>query len=206
MTLEATGAHRRRGTALEAALLEAAWQELVEKGYAALTIESVAQRAGTSRAVLYRRWTTKAELVRAAVLHTTTRDSVETPDTGNLRDDMIAVLRLSNERRVGTSALLTYYLGAYFQETGTNFRDLRRDVIGSQVSPVDVVIDRAIARGEIDALRVTPRRRTIAFDLLRHEALMTLAPLPDAVIEEIVDDIFMPLIAGETDPGTRGGT
>ena len=49
-----TPATRRRGTALEAALLEAAWDELSEVGYAALTMEGVAARARTSRAVLYR--------------------------------------------------------------------------------------------------------------------------------------------------------
>jgi hypothetical protein len=50
------GKTRRRGDALEHALLDAAWDELQAVGYAGLTIEAVADRAGTSRAVLYRRW------------------------------------------------------------------------------------------------------------------------------------------------------
>ncbi len=174
----------------------------MEKGYAALTVESVAHRAGTSRPVLYRRWPAKADLVRAAVLHMLARDAMEVPDTGNLRDDMVAVLRLSNERRMATTALLIYYLGAFFQETGTNPRDLREQLIGDRDSPVDVIVDRAIDRGEIDAEGLTPRRRTLAFDLLRHEALTTLAPVPNPVIEEIVDDIFMPLVRGQrSQPG-----
>ncbi len=44
--------NRRRGTALENAILDAAWAELVEHGYADMTLESVAKRAGTSRPVL----------------------------------------------------------------------------------------------------------------------------------------------------------
>jgi AcrR family transcriptional regulator len=188
---------RRRGAALEAAILDAAWQELVDKGYGALTIESVAQRAGTSRPVLYRRWPTKAELVRAAMLPRFNRELIDPPDTGNLRDDMIALLHLANERRVASSALLIYYLGAFFRETGTNPQDFRADLLGDRVSTLDVVIDRAIARGEIDPTRLTRRRRTVAIDLLRHDALMTIAPVSDAAIEEIVDDVFLPLVCGE---------
>ena len=166
---------------------------MIDQGYAALTIEAVAQRAGTSRPVLYRRWATKADLVRAAVVHVARGDNVPVPDTGGLRDDMVAVMRQANQLRSAMTALMTYYLGAYFQETGTSPRQLREVMIGGRRSSVDVIIDRAIARGEIDPATLTPRRRTLAFDLFRHEALMTLAPVPGSVIEEIVDDIFMPL-------------
>ena len=51
---------RRRGDVLEAALLDSAWEEIVEKGYDRFTIESVAERARTSRDVIYRRWPGKA--------------------------------------------------------------------------------------------------------------------------------------------------
>ena len=56
MSLNPGGAsQRRRGIALEEALLDAAWAELTERGYDGFTIDAVAARAGTSRAVLYRR-------------------------------------------------------------------------------------------------------------------------------------------------------
>ncbi|MFD7947322.1 helix-turn-helix domain-containing protein, partial [Streptomyces sp. NPDC059744] len=58
---------RRRGAELETALLDAAWDELIAMGFEELTYEAVAARAGTSRAVLYRRWPTKRELVLAAL-------------------------------------------------------------------------------------------------------------------------------------------
>ncbi len=197
MNPEGEPQRRRRGAALEAAILEAVWLELVDKGYGALTFESVARRAGTSRPVLYRRWPTKADLVRAAMLTRFNRDLIDPPDTGNLRDDMVALLHLANEHRVASSALLIYYLGAFFQETGTSPQDFRADLLGDRVSALDVVIDRAVARGEIDPTRLSPRRRTVAIDLLRHDALMTIAPLSDAAVEEIVDDIFLPLVAAD---------
>jgi AcrR family transcriptional regulator len=60
---------RRHGQELQSALLTAGWDELVEAGYARLTMESVARRAGTSEPVLYRRWPNKDQLVLAAMEH-----------------------------------------------------------------------------------------------------------------------------------------
>ena len=94
MSLNSTGAaRRRRGAALEEALLDAAWTELTERGYDDMTIEAVAVRAGTSRAVLYRRWPNKQELVLAALEHEVRKDVVVAPDTGSLRGDVIELLQ-----------------------------------------------------------------------------------------------------------------
>jgi AcrR family transcriptional regulator len=193
---EQAGSRRRRGAELEDALLDATWQELVEQGYAALTIDAVAVRAGTSRPVIYRRWATKAELVRAAVEHTLARDQLEPTDTGSLRGDLIALMRSANQRKVGRTALLAFYLGSYFQETGSSPAELRAGLVEGRESIMDVIYDRAIARGEVAAERLTPRLRQLAFDLFRHEALMTLKPVPDDVIEEILDQVVLPLTAG----------
>jgi AcrR family transcriptional regulator len=81
---EAQVRHRRRGQELESALLEAAWDELVEFGFANLTMESVAARARTGIAVLYRRWANKDQLVLAAIEHYGAAHPVEMPDSSAL--------------------------------------------------------------------------------------------------------------------------
>src|ERR1700747_1141832 len=90
---------RRRGEELEAALLDAAWDELVEAGFAKLAMESVAARAKTGVAVLYRRWPNKDDLVLAAIRHYGETRPVEIPDTGTLRGDMLALLGRINDAR-----------------------------------------------------------------------------------------------------------
>lgn len=195
MDLESQPVRRRRGAELEDALLEAAWDELFNTGYAGLTFDGVAQRAGTSRPVIYRRWPNKPDLVRAAVQYELLRDRPATiPDTGTLRGDLIAVLSDANQRRAGFTALLTYHLGPYFQETGTSPADLRRLLIEDQPSTMDLLLDRAVARGEIEAVRLTPRIRSLPYDLFRHEALMTLRPVPTEVIEALLDEVVLPLL------------
>ena len=86
-------ATRRRGAALEGALLDAAWTELQSAGYAKLTMERVADRAQTSRAVIYRRWPSRHELVIAALLHRRPAGAARVPDTGSLREDVLAIMR-----------------------------------------------------------------------------------------------------------------
>ena len=92
------GKTRRRGAALEEALLDAAWDELQAVGYANLTMEAVADRAGTSRAVLYRRWRNRTELVIAATRRHRPRLSGDVPDTGTLRGDVVALLTRASDR------------------------------------------------------------------------------------------------------------
>ncbi len=188
------GPQRRRGPALEAVLLDAAWAELAERGYDDLTIDAVAGRAGTSRAVLYRRWPNKQELVLAALAHEATKDAVVVSDTGSLRGDVIALLQQANKIRVGTVTLLLTRLGGFYRQTGASLDDLRAFVQGGRDALMDEIIQRAIDRGEIQAEQVTERIAHLPVDLFRHELLMTLQPLTDEAIEEIVDTIFLPLL------------
>jgi AcrR family transcriptional regulator len=185
---------RRRGAALENALLDAAWDELVEKGYTDFTIESVAERAATSRAVLYRRWSTKPELVRAAVGRVQQRDRVEVPDTGALRDDMVELLRRANRTRAPLGLVLAVQLSGYFAETGTGPSDLRNAFISGHGTAVETIVSRAVERGEVDPRKLTPRVVGVPFALYRQELLMTLKPVPDEVIGSIVDEVFIPLV------------
>src|ERR1700760_1765795 len=96
---------RRHGQELESALLAAAMDELAEAGYARLTMESVAKRAGTSEPVLYRRWANKDQLVLAAMEHYRNTHPVVLPDTGALRSDLLAELTTVGEARAGIYAI-----------------------------------------------------------------------------------------------------
>jgi len=185
---------RRRGAALENALLDAAWQELLEKGYESFTIDAVAERARTSRAVVYRRWASKAELVTAAVGHGAMRERVEVPDTGSLRGDLLELFRRSNRARAPFALLMAAHLGAYYAETGSSFSDLRETLLNGRTTSVDELLDRAVARGEADPAKLTPRVRGVAFDLYRQELLMTLKPVPESVLESIIDEVVLPLV------------
>ena len=191
-----SGETRRRGAALEEALLDAAWRELVDVGYGRFTIEGVAARAGTSRPVIYRRWPDRATLAIAAVRHFGQTEQIPTPDTGSVRDDLIALLTQASKARSELAALFSVQMGKYYAETGRTPAELRADFLEARQQPfgIDQVLRRGIERGEIDPERMTPRIAGLPGDLLRHELLMTLQPPAEEAVIEIIDDIFLPLV------------
>jgi AcrR family transcriptional regulator len=185
---------RRRGEVLENALLDAAWAELTDRGYDDLTIDAVATRAGTSRAVLYRRWPSKQDLVLATLAQHVKTEFVAAPDTGSLRGDVLAVLKRANKVRVRLAMLVFTQLGGFYREANTNLAELAEFVHGGRYVVLDEIIKRAVARGEIQPGQVSERVARVPVDLFRYELMMTLRPVADEVIEEIVDDVFLPLV------------
>jgi AcrR family transcriptional regulator len=182
---------RRRGAELEKALLDAAWQELIAGGYARFTMDGVVRRAGTSPPVLYRRWPDRDQLVRATIAHVLKQSRVDVPDTGSLRGDVLTLMRTINATRVQLVTVIGAHLAGYHQETGASPGDL---LATGRANIADVIFDRAVDRGEIKPERLTERIKSLPFDLLRHEILVTFAVVPDHVLEEIVDTIFLPLV------------
>ncbi|WP_237570508.1 TetR/AcrR family transcriptional regulator [Mycolicibacterium lacusdiani] len=185
---------RRRGKALEEALLDAAWVEVNDVGYDAFTIDAVAARAGTSRAVLYRRWPNKQELMRAAIEHMVATDPVPEPDTGTLRGDVLAILRGANQRRVHLAIQFVGHLGPYYRATGSSLGDVAMATQVEGESLLERALAKAVARGETGEGQVSPRIARLPGDLFRYEVLFTLQPVSDDTIVEIVDTIFLPLV------------
>ncbi|MGN8050476.1 TetR/AcrR family transcriptional regulator [Curtobacterium sp. 22159] len=185
---------RRRGAELEEALLDAAWTELQEVGYPALTYEGVAARAGTSKPVLYRRWPAKVDLVLAALQHGGLFARRELVDTGSLRGDVLRALRDFNAFRSGFMAAISVYMASINAETGLSPADLRERLLGGRSTIGRVMLERAVARGEIPARDWPDGVASLPSDLVRHDLVMSLKALPDRRIVEIVDDIWLPLV------------
>jgi AcrR family transcriptional regulator len=186
---------RRRGEELQSALLGAAWNELVDAGYAGLTMESVAARARTGVAVLYRRWANKDELVLAALEHYRHAHPVGTPDTGSLRGDLLALLTgMSAARAVFTAVAAAAAFSGLLADTGLSPAQARDKVLGGPPWSDQVLYRRAHDRGEINLERIPPAVLAMPFDLVRHDLLLNLEPLKPARITSITDELFLPLL------------
>ncbi|MDQ1051649.1 TetR/AcrR family transcriptional regulator [Streptomyces sp. V4I2] len=185
---------RRRGAALEKALLDAAWEELVDNGYARFTMDAVGKRAGTSPPVLYRRWSDRDQLIRATIVHILAKSRPAVPDKGSLREDVLTLMREIGTAHVQLVTVMYAHLASYYRETGRSPSSLFDPVATGRKAALDTLFDRAVDRGEIKPELLTERIKTLPFVLLRHEILSTFAPVPDHVIEEIVDTIFLPLV------------
>ncbi|MCV7227973.1 TetR/AcrR family transcriptional regulator [Mycolicibacterium komossense] len=184
---------RRRGAALETAILDAAWDQLLEAGYDRFTIDAVATRAAAARSVLYRRWPSRMDLLRATVRHRGVVDEITAPDTGSLREDTLAILTEVNDRRSGLIGLFTVRLGAYFDEEGGSPAEFRSLFLPEGPSVMETIVGRAVARGELGPTPLPVRVISLPGDLLRNEIFMTMTAAAPETLVEIVDVIFLPL-------------
>jgi len=187
------GKTRRRGEALEHALLDAAWAELQAAGYAGLTMEAVADRAGTSRAVLYRRWRNRPELVLAVIRRHRPLLSGDIPDTGSLRGDVLALLRRMSARLAEIGPETVYgLLGDYLSDADL-FARSRDQLLTISTEVMETILKRAAGRGEARA-GVENRIATLPTALFRNELFLARTPPSEGTLVEIVDDVFLPLV------------
>ena len=81
------GPGRPRSESIDAAILQATTDELIERGFLAASMESIAARAGVAKTTLYRRWPNTTELAVAAMRSFET-DTLDVPP-GSVRDNLI---------------------------------------------------------------------------------------------------------------------
>ncbi|MGG7570845.1 TetR-like C-terminal domain-containing protein [Streptomyces sp. BP-8] len=193
---------RRRGAALEAALLDAAWEELLAVGYHDLTYEGVAGRARTSRTVLYRRWPERRDLALAALRHRTPPLPPPPPDTGALRTDVLALLDQITTRLSAITPVLEVLTDSRTRGTdlGDFLAERSREADGGAMAEV---LGRAARRGELDPSRIPARVAALPITLVASGMLITHHAPPEAEVAAMVDEMFLPLIAHYGRGGTR---
>ncbi|MFF5216520.1 TetR/AcrR family transcriptional regulator [Micromonospora sp. NPDC000442] len=188
---------RRRGEELERAILQAAAEELRRSGYAGMTMDRVAARAGTNKNAIYRRWPHRAALGIAAYRHLSDI-AMPNPDTGTLRGDALEMLRKANETWSSPhGAVLRSLLAAAADDPA--LLDLMRERSGADTMDRAwlTILDRAVARGEAPPSAVHPRVAATPMMLLRAEyATRGIPSVPDEILIEIVDEVFLPLVRG----------
>jgi AcrR family transcriptional regulator len=188
MTNEGVQRGRPRSQQAHKAILEAAAALLLERGLSAVSMDAVAERAGVSKATIYRWWPTKEALALDA-LYTewnTVRPSAR--DTGSLRSDLLALLRpwarLAGSRPYGRviTALLTEARSdpAFAAEYRQRFIEPRRD-------QARALFHRAVERGEIPADTKIDVAMDVLYGPLYHRLLHGHAPLTDRFVRDVVD-------------------
>jgi AcrR family transcriptional regulator len=196
---EAAIPQRKRGAALEDAILEAAYAELTEVGYTAFSVEGVAARARTGKASIYRRWPTKQHLVMDALcaeLPTPSQcgmefvldDSVTTVDA--LRMIASAIGRVITSpagdamRAIKCEAAADPQLARLIDE---RFQAPRRDFLLQ-------LLRRGVARGEVRPGADTALIADVVPAVLSHRVILQREALTERDITAVIEQIFIPLV------------
>lgn len=177
-------------TAREIELLAVTLELLRQHGYDRLTVEAVASHAKASKATMYRRWPSKADLVLAAVTEGT-RSSVLPPHTGSLRGDLLefgcAVSRQSCEHASTMRAVLNEMshhpaLRAAMQE----------EFVHQRKEAIDTIFAEAVERGEIDADAVSDDIYDLLPGYLVFRSVVSGRPPTEQTVRTLVDDVLLP--------------
>ena len=192
LAAEGGGVQRGRPRSQEAdrAILTATADLLASRGLAAMSIEEIAARAGVGKATIYRRWPSKGLLALDAFV-ASFQAQQPLPDTGTLRGDMIAALtlwvRAVTETPMG--AMLTGLIAEAQHEPSLRAA-WRERVLEPLRSQHRIMLDRAIARGEIAATVDREVVLDLFFGAAQHRLLLGHLPLTDDFIAEVVDVIL----------------
>lgn len=176
----------------EAEILDAALELLSSSGYDRLTMDAVASAAKASKATLYRRWESKAELVVDALSRAKGAPQLEPIDTGSLRGDLIGMAcnhgGISDDRVLAVMASVITAL-----HRDKEFADLFHErFLLVKINQAREIYERAQRRGEIapdvDLELLTP---TLAAVIL-HRAFVLRLPVDDETVRHIIDEVVIP--------------
>lgn len=176
-------AARQRSDVREEAILLAAMGLLGEVGYDRMSVEAVADRAGASKATVYRRWSHKGDLVTAAV-NRYARTALPAPEpTGDLRTDLLALLHALRESLLGQDAALILGLLNAMRHDPELAHAVRQAVFDHKRDAFAALLPERADHAWLAEL-------TSAALLSR--LLMTGDPLDDAFLAKLTDTVLLP--------------
>ena len=140
------GRGRPRDPALDSQILDAACGLLLEQGIHGFTLLEVARRAGVPKSTVYRRWPSRRDML-AAALAALLEKTVEPPNTGSLRGDLLASVKLQMEILNGEARALVR-LGLDVADDD-ELRPVVWEALERRRKNFHPVLQRAVARGEL---------------------------------------------------------
>lgn len=183
-------------TEREAELLAITLELLQENGYDRLTVESVAIRAKASKATMYRRWPTKADLVLAAFIEGT-RASASPPNTGSLRGDLMEIGRSTCVQALEHVRTVRAVLNEMSHSPALQ-EAMQQKFIQHRNLVMDTVLADAAARGEIEASVINQEIYDLLPGYLVFRALVSDRPPTQETVRVVVDEVLLPSLGARS--------
>lgn len=189
---------RPRDPFVEERLLRVTQELIAEVGIEALTINRVAERAGASKATLFRRWDDKRSLVRDAVAAFDIDTTI--PNTGSLRGDLEALVR-AWVSPIGYPPSEFRHVIAAISRDPDIWRAYDAATHAERTRGLTVVVKRAVTRAEAEPVRYDAAFVTRAVHALAVEhAAQRELPLDEAFVARVLDSIVEPILGVGRDP------
>ncbi|MFI6249566.1 TetR/AcrR family transcriptional regulator [Streptomyces sp. NPDC051016] len=191
-----TATPRRRGAVLERAILDAALEMLSTVGWSGLTMEGVAAVAQTGKAAVYRRWSSKEDLVADALQAGLPRLE-EAPDLGNVRDDLLALCRQARDAMFSRPgfALRSVIHECDHMQVERFHGVIFEGVVGPTTRLMSQVVMRGIERGDVRADAANGYVLDAVPAMMMYRSKISASEWSDGDIAEMVDQLMLPLLS-----------
>jgi AcrR family transcriptional regulator len=187
---------RRRGKTLERAIFEATLDQLICAGFGRLTMEGVASAAQTGKAALYRRWTSKQELVLDA-LQASLPPVTDIPDRGSVREELQELMdRMCEAVQSPAGCAMRVVMGELDHEQAKAFLSFASSrMVEPAKEAILQILRRGVSRGDVRPGATDPLVADVAPALLLYRAKMCGEKgLPAHFAQRLVDEVLMPLV------------
>lgn len=189
---------RPRDPSRDEAIIDASIDLLVRDGYDRLTMEGVATAAGVGKATVYRRWSTKAELVIDAIA--TLKPAIDTIDTGSLEGDIELMIVTSCSPRSERLRQVMVSICSALPREPELLEEFRTRFTEPRIARTIEILERARRRGELgsDVDVDIAMAANLLPSLMLQRALMTGQPAERAYAEQIVGSVLLPVLGRTT--------
>jgi AcrR family transcriptional regulator len=177
-----------RSSRVRAAAIAATLAELAENGYAGLSLERIARRAGVNKTSLYRRWGTREQLVLEAMLERA-GEYVSVPDTGSLRRDLLALAKTAAANAATPEVAAMARAVAAESPRDGKLAEASRRFWAERLALDAAIVERAIERGEIRPGTKPSEVIEAVIGPIHLRLLLTHEQVDSAFIERIVDTV-----------------
>jgi AcrR family transcriptional regulator len=163
---------------------------LQESGYDGLTVDAVAAAARASKATVYRRWPTKAELVLAAFIEGVRQVAVA-PETGCLRGDLLQLGELICEQARTHASSMRAVMVEVTRNPALN-DVMQHEFLHQRKALFKHILAQAVERGEIDAAAVSEELWDVMPGYLIFRSIWSGRPPSRRTVQSLVDDVIIP--------------
>jgi len=165
-------------------------QLLQEHGYERLTIDAVANTARASKATVYRRWPSKAELVLAAFTEGIRQVAVS-PDTGTLRGDLLKIGEICCQQAVLHASTIRAVLVEVSRHPALKHA-LQHQFLDQREALIRHVLQQAVDRGEIAQSAISAELWDLLPGYLIFRSIIPGRPPTRRTVQALVDNVLIP--------------
>lgn len=187
---------RKRDHTRDPEILAAALEVLAETGYDGMTIDMVAARAKAGKGTLYRRWSSKGELVIDAVacMKKGDLDQAQLPDTGTLRGDLIAMIKPHSIDDGEKKLQIMAGLMSMLSRAPELAEAANAAIVEPRAAANRILMRRAVDRGEISADCDIDTLSQITPSMAAYRVLILRKAVDREFLVSLIDGVLLPAV------------